>query len=59
MGRRSNRQAACPPQRISHLPEQVPYGTVERPPVYLHERVRKPDYVSGEIPVEMYMPARY
>ncbi|MGX7704477.1 polyphosphate kinase 2 [Methylobacterium sp. Gmos1] len=44
---------------ISHLLAQVPYGTVERPPVHLPARVRNPDYVRGPIPAEMYVPARY
>ena len=32
---------------ISHLLELVPYGTVERPPVHLPERVRIPGFLTG------------
>jgi polyphosphate kinase 2 len=44
---------------ISHLLEQVPYGTVEHPPVVLPDRVRNADYLRHPVPPEMFVPARY
>ena len=44
---------------ISHLLEQVPYGTVEHPPVVLPDRVRHADYLRHPVPPEMFVPARY
>ena len=44
---------------ISHLLEQIPYGTVEHPPVALPARVRHADYIRAPIPEEMHVPARY
>ncbi|PJI55834.1 polyphosphate kinase 2 [Methylobacterium radiotolerans] len=44
---------------ISHLLAQIPYDTVEHPPVRLPDRVRNADYVRGPVPAEMYVPAVY
>ena len=44
---------------ISHLLDQVPYGTVEHPPVVLPDRVRHADYLRHPVPPEMFVPARY
>jgi len=44
---------------ISHLLEQIPYGTVEHPPVVLPDRVRHADYLRHPVPPEMFVPARY
>ncbi|MFE1599960.1 polyphosphate kinase 2 [Methylobacterium sp. ID0610] len=44
---------------ISHLLEQIPYATVERPPVHLPDRVRHDDYERQSIPEEMHVPGRY
>lgn len=44
---------------ISHLLEQIPYGTVEHPPVHLPARVRHADYIRAPVPPEMKVPDRY
>ncbi|KQT45563.1 polyphosphate kinase [Methylobacterium sp. Leaf456] len=44
---------------ISHLLDQVPYGTVAHPPVVLPDRVRHADYLRHPVPPEMFVPARY
>ncbi|AYO85738.1 MULTISPECIES: polyphosphate kinase 2 [Methylobacterium] len=44
---------------ISHLLEQIPYETVEHPPVHLPERVRHADYLRTPTPPEMLVPSRY
>jgi polyphosphate kinase len=44
---------------ISHLLEQIPYGTVDHPPVDLPARVRHADYIRAPIPDDMHVPARY
>jgi polyphosphate kinase len=44
---------------ISHLLAQIPYDTVEHPPVQLPNRVRHADYVRGPVPPEMYVPSAY
>ena len=44
---------------ISHLLDQVPYGTVEHPPVVLPDRVRHADYLRHPVPPDMFVPARY
>ncbi|GJE76620.1 polyphosphate kinase 2 [Methylorubrum suomiense] len=44
---------------ISHLLNQVPYGTVEHPPVVLPDRVRHADYLRHPVPPDMFVPARY
>ena len=44
---------------ISHLLEQIPYQTVNHPPVVLPDRVRNADYLRAPIPPEMFVPARY
>jgi polyphosphate kinase len=44
---------------IHHLLTQIPYGTVEHPPVVLPERVRNPDYIRGPIPDDMHVPSLY
>ncbi|KOX54229.1 polyphosphate kinase [Streptomyces purpurogeneiscleroticus] len=44
---------------ISHLLGQIPYGSVEHPPVHLSARLRHADYVRGPVPAEMYVPDAY
>jgi polyphosphate kinase 2 len=44
---------------ISHLLGQIPYGSVEHPPVHLPARLRHADYVRGPVPAEMYVPDAY
>ncbi len=44
---------------ISHLLDQIPYGTVEHPPVHLPARVRHADYIRAPVPPEMKVPDRY
>ena len=44
---------------IHHLLSQIPYGEVDRTPVVLPQRVRKPDYIRGPIAKEMHVPAVY
>lgn len=41
---------------ITHLLNQVPYGTVAHSEVTLPERVHNPDYIRGPIPKDMYVP---
>ena len=44
---------------IDHLLKQVPYGTIDHPPVHLPERVHNPDYIRGPVPQDMYVPEIY
>ena len=44
---------------IAHLLTQVPYRTVEHPPVVLPDRVRHPDYHRDPVPPEMLVPALF
>ncbi|WCS24546.1 polyphosphate kinase 2 [Methylobacterium sp. NMS14P] len=44
---------------ISHLLGQIPYGSVEHPPVHLPERLRHADYVRGPVPAAMVVPGAY
>jgi polyphosphate kinase 2 len=44
---------------IHHMLSQIPYVEVPHPKVVLPARVRNPDYIRGEIPAEMFVPAVY
>ncbi|SEN83316.1 polyphosphate kinase 2, PA0141 family [Methylobacterium sp. UNC300MFChir4.1] len=44
---------------ISHLLDQIPYGSVEHPAVHLPERLRHADYVRGPVPAAMIVPAAF
>jgi len=42
---------------IAHLLSQIPYGTVEHPPVHLPARERHDDYARQPVPPEMFVPS--
>ena len=44
---------------ISHLLQQVPYEDVERTPIVMPERERRPDYLRQPVSKEMYVPTIY
>jgi len=44
---------------IHHLLGQIPYREVERSPVALPPRERRPDYIRQPIPLSMYVPDVY
>ena len=44
---------------IQHFLGQVPYNEIDRPPVFLPERVYNPDYLRNPVPKEMFVPELY
>lgn len=44
---------------IHHLLGQIPYGTIEYPPVAMPPREHHADYHRVPIPADMYVPAIY
>jgi polyphosphate kinase 2 len=44
---------------IHHLLSQIPYQTVEHPPITLPERVHNPNYTRIPLPPDMYVPNIY
>jgi hypothetical protein len=44
---------------IAHLLSQIPYDTVEKPPVELPARARNANYIRHPVPPEMYVPDRF
>ena len=44
---------------VHHLLQQVPYGTIDHPPVELPGREHHPDYTRQPLPREMFVPAVY
>ena len=44
---------------IQHFLGQVPYNEIDRPPVFLPERVHNPDYLRNSVPKELFVPELY
>ena len=44
---------------IHHLLSRIPYQEIERGPMTLPERLRRPDYTRDKIPEELYVPEIY
>jgi len=44
---------------INHLLTQIPYDTVEHPPITLPDRVHHADYLRNPVPASMFVPSVY